>query len=139
MHSFRKVSKKSVLERMMKNKLQIGELSVPDRAVNEPSRSFYIHGECPYYTRALMKASSRALTFQNLLRLIFLPIDKKFLKIRDFGTLQRFIYSSCTRSTPRLGGIYLCFPGPQNSAGVLGHSEKPSQDRGQRPQRGKVV
>ena len=39
--TFRKVSKQSVLERMMKNKLQIGELSVPDRAVNEPSQSFH--------------------------------------------------------------------------------------------------
>ena len=111
-HSFRKVSKKSVLERMMNNKLQIGELSVPDRAVNEPSRSFHIHGEGPYYTRALMKASSRALTFQNLLRLIFLPIDKKFLKIPWFWNFAKVHLQLLFQIHTQTGRDLFVFPRP---------------------------
>ena len=49
--TFRKVSKQSVLERMMKNKLQIGELSVTDRAVNETRMDLFVFPRPPEQRR----------------------------------------------------------------------------------------
>ena len=49
--TFRKVSKQSVMERMMKNKLQIGEISVTDRAVNETRMDLFVFPRHPEQRR----------------------------------------------------------------------------------------
>ena len=50
--TFRKVSKQSVMERMMKNKLQIGEISVTDRAVNETRMDLFVFARPPEQRRS---------------------------------------------------------------------------------------